>query len=154
MVRRLRRNRRKALLGGVAAGLGDYFDVDPVLVRLGFVLLTFATGIGLLFYFVCWLIMPSDKDPVADRPAPGETVAEEVRAVGQRVYNEVRQAGESGRAQLIVGGALVLVGVMLLADEVSWMFAWPYWLRFENLWPLILVAIGLGLLLRSREEET
>jgi hypothetical protein len=34
------------------------------------------------------------------------------------------------------------------------MFRWPYWLRFDSLWPLVLVAIGVSLLLRSREEQT
>ena len=52
VVRRLKRNQRTAVLGGVAAGLGDYFDVDPVLMRLGFVLLTFVSAIGLLRYLL------------------------------------------------------------------------------------------------------
>ena len=42
---------------------------------------------------------------------------------------------------------------MLLLDNLSWMFRWPNWLRFESLWPLILVAIGVALLLRAREEK-
>ena len=43
---------------------------------------------------------------------------------------------------------------MLLLDRFSWMFRWPYWLRFDSLWPLILIAIGAALVLRSREERT
>ncbi len=53
MARRLTRNRREAVVDGVGAGFADYFNVDPVLVRLGFVLLAFANGIGLLFYIIC-----------------------------------------------------------------------------------------------------
>ena len=49
--------------------------------------------------------------------------------------------------------ALIGLGSMLLLDRFSWMFRWPYWLRFGNLWPLILVAIGVALLMRSREER-
>ena len=65
------------MLGGVAAGFGDYFDVDPVLVRLGFVLLTFATaGIGILFYIICWVIMPDDEASVPRQRSPGEKMSE------------------------------------------------------------------------------
>ena len=62
MARRLTRNRRDAMCGGVAAGFADYFDVDAVLIRLGFVLLTFVSGVGLVFYVICWVIMPNNEE--------------------------------------------------------------------------------------------
>ena len=160
MPRRLTRNRREAVCGGVAAGFADYFTVDPVLVRLGFVLLTFANGIGLLFYIIYWVIMPTNEEDVPEQGTPGEKVADEVRAAGERVrvagervVNEVRGVGEPGRGKMILGAILVALGSMLLLDDLSWMFRWPNWLRFESLWPLILVAIGVALLLRAREEK-
>ena len=79
--------------------------------------------------------------------------AEQVRAAGERVANEVREVRESGRGHMIFGIVLIVVGSMLLLDRFSWMFQWPYWLRFGNLWPLSLVAIGVALLMRSREER-
>jgi phage shock protein PspC (stress-responsive transcriptional regulator) len=48
------------MIGGVAGGLGRYFDVDPVLFRIAFVVLCFAGGAGLLAYLGLWLITPSD----------------------------------------------------------------------------------------------
>ena len=141
------------MLGGVAAGFGDYFDVDPVLVRLGFVLLTFATGIGILFYVICWVIMPDDEASVPRQKSPGEKMSEDVKKAAERVASEVREVGESGRVHLIGGAILVAFGLMLLADRIPWMFDWPYWLRFDNAWPLILVAIGVALVMRSREEK-
>ena len=151
MVRPLKRNQRTAVLGGVAAGLGDYFDVDPVLMRLGFVLLTFASAIGLLFYVICWVLMPTD-DARGVHPSAADNVVKDVRAAGEKVASDVRAARASGRGQMIGGAVLVGLGLMLLADRFSWMFDWPYWLRFGNLWPLILVAIGVAMLMRSREE--
>ena len=160
MARRLTRNRRAAVVGGVGAGFADYFNVDPVLVRLGFVLLAFANGIGLLFYIICWVIMPTNEEGVPEQTSPGGRVteevhaaAEQVRAAGEKVVSEVREARESGRGHMIVGIVLIALGSMLLLDRFSWMFYWPYWLRFGNLWPLILVAIGVALLMRSREER-
>jgi len=47
------------MLGGVCGGLAEYFDLDPTLVRVGYVLLTICTAFsGVLAYFILWLIMP------------------------------------------------------------------------------------------------
>lgn len=48
----------EGMIGGVCAGLGDYFDIDPTIVRLVFVLLFFAGFSGGLIYLVMWLIVP------------------------------------------------------------------------------------------------
>jgi phage shock protein PspC (stress-responsive transcriptional regulator) len=48
-------------IAGVAAGIGHYLVVDPTIVRLAFVLLAFAGGIGILLYLVCWLVMPKGE---------------------------------------------------------------------------------------------
>ena len=74
MPRRLTRDTQRAVLGGVAAGFGRYLDVDPVLARLGFVLLAFVNGLGILFYLACWLLMPR-ADAVAPAEAPASATA-------------------------------------------------------------------------------
>ena len=60
MQKRLMRSQTDKMLGGVCGGLADYFLIDPVIVRLIFVLITITTGLGILFYPVLWLIMPPD----------------------------------------------------------------------------------------------
>ena len=50
--------RKQGKLLGVCAGLGDYFDLDPTIVRLAFVLLFFFAGGGVLLYLILALIMP------------------------------------------------------------------------------------------------
>jgi phage shock protein C len=54
------------MVAGVAGGLADYFDVDPTLVRILFVLLTLlgGGGLGILIYIVLWIIMPEPLDTV------------------------------------------------------------------------------------------
>ncbi|QPC81555.1 PspC domain-containing protein [Phototrophicus methaneseepsis] len=47
------------MIAGVAGGLAEYFNVDPTLVRLLFVLFALAGGPGLLVYIVLWVVMPS-----------------------------------------------------------------------------------------------
>ena len=55
-MKRLYRNRKEGMLGGVCAGLGDYLNIDPVIIRLAFLLLIF-TG-GVIAYIVAWIIVP------------------------------------------------------------------------------------------------
>jgi len=64
----LRRAVRGRLLGGVAAGVADYFDVDVVVVRIAFVALALVGGIGVPLYLAAWLIVPDEET--------GESVAE------------------------------------------------------------------------------
>ncbi len=59
MRKKLYRNKDQAAIGGVCAGLADYVDVDIVVVRLIFVLLSIFGGGGLLIYLVMWIVVPS-----------------------------------------------------------------------------------------------
>jgi phage shock protein C len=84
---RLTRNTDEKMIAGVSGGLAEYFNVDPVIVRLIFVLLTLTSGFGIPVYLVLWLIMPEQKTPT--KPAePG-------------VYQVPAQASES--RQVMVG---------------------------------------------------
>lgn len=58
--KKLMRSMDDRMIAGVAAGLADYFDTDPTLIRILFVLLTLFGGgfLGILAYFVLWIIMP------------------------------------------------------------------------------------------------
>ena len=57
-IKRVYRSRTNKILGGVAGGIAEYFEIDPVWIRLLFVLMLFAGGFGIIAYIVCWLIIP------------------------------------------------------------------------------------------------
>jgi phage shock protein PspC (stress-responsive transcriptional regulator) len=48
------------MLAGVAAGLADYFDIDPTLVRIGLVALSFLGGLAVPLYLAGWLLIPEE----------------------------------------------------------------------------------------------
>lgn len=62
---RLHRATRGRMLAGVAAGVADYFDVDPTLVRIGFVVLAFMGGLAIPLYLAGWLLIPDDENDVS-----------------------------------------------------------------------------------------
>jgi phage shock protein PspC (stress-responsive transcriptional regulator) len=61
--RRLYRSRSERLLAGVCGGIGAYFDVDPVLIRVLFVVAALATGAGVLAYLLLLILTPLEPAP-------------------------------------------------------------------------------------------
>ena len=53
------------MLGGVAVGVADYFDVDPTLVRIGFVALAFLGGLAVPLYLAGWLLIPDEDSDIS-----------------------------------------------------------------------------------------
>lgn len=58
MEKRLQRSRTEKMIGGVCGGLAEYFNIDPTIVRILWVLITLLGGAGLLLYIILWVIMP------------------------------------------------------------------------------------------------
>ncbi len=99
------------VIGGVCSGLADYFQVDPLFVRLAFVALAFAGGAGLLLYLILWVLMPPAGSPRMDaRTMARENVrgmAEEFRRMGddfRRMGDDFRQAFRREAAAPAGGG--------------------------------------------------
>lgn len=59
--RRVMRSREHRMIAGVAGGIGEYFRVDPTLVRLGFVITAFFGGAGIVAYLLAWVIIPDSR---------------------------------------------------------------------------------------------
>jgi len=140
--RRLYRSRKNRMIWGVAGGLAEYLDIDVVLVRIGFVVLAFANGLGLLLYIVMAIVVPNEEpqpvQAVAGGPG-GPDVAEQASHPEDEVsFQEVWR----GRRNAI-GLFLVVVGVFILLGNVGafWWFSWG------RLWPLLVIAVGVGILM-------
>ena len=120
---RLYRSRQDRFLGGVCGGLGQYFGIDPVIVRLAFVLLL-TTGIGFLAYLVLWIVVPEQPLGAVETTVPG--------AWGRRDSREV------------FAWVLVFLGLVILLSNLQVL----RWLDWSIFWPILLIAIGAGLLAR------
>ncbi|MFA6328424.1 MAG: PspC domain-containing protein [Candidatus Micrarchaeia archaeon] len=62
-IKRVYRSRKSKMIGGVCGGIAEYFEIDPVLVRLLFVLLFFMGFVGIIIYLVAWLLIPENPNP-------------------------------------------------------------------------------------------
>jgi phage shock protein C len=170
---RLYRSTSEAMLGGVAAGIANYFKIDVTLVRAGFVILTFfSAGWFALAYFAMWLLIPA---PGTTATEPGQIVQENINDMGNRFRSLVgasrtpsnggqSQTGPNGAPSLNAGNGapsqapatsrpgtgpmvLIIVGAVFLLMNLG-IFRGIYW---GTWWPILL--IGLGVLLFTRRDR-
>ncbi len=117
---RLERSRRDRWIAGVAGGIAHHLGVQPSIVRIAFVVSTFAAGFGLVVYVLTWLL------------APLETLADGVEPPPRRI-----QLPTPRRA---VGIGLVIVGILAL------LWLGGLWFQGNLAWPVVLGAIGFAVL--------
>lgn len=68
-MKRLYRSGTERILGGVCAGIGEYAEVDPTIVRLIWVVLTLLSfGVGLVAYIIAWIIIPEERNEPEQNP--------------------------------------------------------------------------------------
>lgn len=148
MNRRLYRSETERMVGGVCGGLADYFQVDPTLVRVAFVLLALLNGLGLIGYVVLWIIVPrqsrlgtATQDTMRENV---EEVTEQAREWGEKVRGKLGGGERRGSGPYLWAGILILVGLLLLLNNYRLL----WWFDIGRLWPLVIIAIGVALLLR------
>jgi len=71
-MKQLHRKKESGKIAGVCAGIGEYFEIDPVFFRIIFIAAIFISGIGLLTYLVAWIIMPEQS--IKNEALKGEKV--------------------------------------------------------------------------------
>ncbi len=135
MTKRLYRSRQHRVFAGVCGGLGEYFDVDPVFIRIAMVILPFVHGIGLIAYIVAWIAMPnaplvtaSSQQPESASVAPVEVQPQQEPSVW-RIY--------------LPGLIFIFLGVVFLMDHFFWWFHW------HHVWPVLLIVAGAAMIWRS-----
>jgi phage shock protein C len=168
---RLYRSERERMLGGVAGGLAEYFDLDPALVRVAWAVLIIGSGgLFLLLYIVMWFVVPeappgyvsgspwSSSTPQADAEAGAAPPSEATAGAGGSppsapmgpqpssiASDWAARRAERRRRRSGEGG--ILVGAVLILIGI-WFLVHDYvpWLRSAELWPLALILIGMVLL--------
>ena len=161
------------IVGGVCSGLAVYFGVDPLLVRVVFMILALVPpGIGILLYLVLWFLM---EPPQGQTTSATRSVGERLRAMGDDIRQDFRsgftRSQESGTPHpdpppqerreksgrwgapygnrppgLWAGIILIVLGAYFLLTNLGVLAN----VRWDLFWPAVLIALGLLLLLRRR----
>lgn len=154
MSKQLYRSRENRVISGVCGGLAEYFDIDPVIVRLICVLLFFTKAIGFIAYIVCMIIIPEapfgykqkynnpyDED-ANDSDINNEGSNEESKQ--QCTYDNKYSENTDEKNKMILGIVLIGLGIFIFAKKLF------YWFDFVNLGGIILVLAGAYIIVNGR----
>jgi phage shock protein C len=157
------RDKSKGIIAGVCAGLAQYFGVSPALLRLIFVLLAFSGGPAVAAYIILWIVLPEKATLIIADSSPTEhgmdycgtvrnnvrDIGSQARSLGQELQTVLGGGGETaaapGKRILWLGGILILVGLVSLADALH-LFNW---FHPDILWALALILAGVVMLNRA-----
>ncbi len=150
----LYRSKSDSVIAGVCGGLGDYFNTDPIIFRILFVLAILFGGGGLLVYIILWIAVPEEKKTNFNTYNINDMETENTKNENfnnETVYNrdeKVPKPDKSNKEGNIWGGLiLITLGVIFLIDRFV-----PN-IDFGDLWPIILIAIGAIMIMKSYNQK-
>jgi phage shock protein C len=152
--KRLYRSAKSKVFGGVAGGIAEYFDIDPIIIRLLFVIIAFAGGGGAIVYLILWIALPLEpitpftmnmgSDEPFNTDNSGNQPDSGYNTGSSNPFNiPVKPENRNG---LIGGIVLITLGAIFLAHRFI-----PN-INFSDLWPLMLVILG-GVLIATSFAE-
>lgn len=149
-MKRLYRSRKDKILAGVCGGIGEYFGIDPVFVRIIAVVLFFWGGTGILAYIIGMIIIPVD-------PGTEEATAKKLAkpaVVKDKKETPPPRSGDSGA--LIIGLILIVVGGIFLMRNLPIFDNFYWWIRHQIghlFWPLVLIFIGSFIIFKGTKKN-
>jgi len=143
--KKLTRSMSNRKIAGICGGLGEYFNVDPLVFRIIFLVLLCGGGTGLLLYLVLWIIMPEDPILISSGNAKKsnfeEVMEETIDGVFVGSSNKKCRRHNSG-----VFWGLLFVAFGLLWLGRSFGIFHFHWYNVFKLWPLLIIWVGITLL--------
>lgn len=137
-LKQLYRSEKNRVIAGVCAGLAEYFNLDPVIVRIFAVLITLFGGSGVLLYFILWIVIPTESAVGKKSENNIKNNVEEIKDTTKSVVGK--------NSHMWAGVLFVSLGLIFLFNN----FGIFHFLNIGKLWPILLVALGLIILSRSK----
>lgn len=127
---RLTRSETDKMVAGVCGGIAAYLDIDSVFIRLAFVLLALASGIGIAIYFIMWIVMPRESAVTA---SDAVVMQDNIKDLKETVSSGADRIGRPATIGLI----MIMLGAYFLLAELGMVG----WLNGAIL-PLIIIGAG------------
>ncbi len=130
---KLYRSQINRMIGGVCGGMAEYFNIDPNLMRLLWVVLAFLGGSGILIYIASLIIIPNNPD----------------QQVPDKRDNVIKDKS------LFWGSLLIVIGLFLFFRQLGLFYAFRFWhIPWQSVWAIVLILIGAVLLFnKSRKDK-
>ncbi len=128
MEKKLQRDTRNKVIGGVCAGLANYFGMDASLLRLLLALMILFAGSGFWLYIILWIVMPAGD--------PQLTMEN-----GDAIMSDIIEPTKVNKGSLVIGLILIGLGALGLLHRFVPSFSW------QMLWPVFLIVLGIILII-------
>ena len=141
--KKLRRNPMNRVIGGVCSGLADFFGVDVALMRIAFVIAFLFASFGFWLYIILWIVLPVEGQQSIDN---GQQPFGQSQGQSQGQQSESVSKSESKVKSIFAGAFIILIGLLFLVNNfipINWVW---------KLWPLILVAIGIVMIVTASKK--
>ena len=138
--RKLSRNSMNKVIGGVCSGLAEFFGLDVALVRIAFVIAFMFASFGFWLYIILWIVLPDGQQTIDN----GQQIFGQSQSQSQQ--SEPVSKSESKVKSVLAGSFVILIGLLFLINNfipINWVW---------KLWPLILVAIGVVMIITSSKK--
>ena len=159
MYKKLYRSNTDKMIGGVSGGIAEYFEIDPTIVRILFVLAVFFGGGGLIAYIILWIIVPekpyvfpgtqqthSENQSDSTQSTNTTEAKEQNFSSKDEPFNySAFQQKQKTNTGYVAGMVLIVIGGLFLLNNFIPRF------NFGDFWPFILIAVGIGLLLNAKK---
>lgn len=148
--KKLYRSKTDRIIFGVCGGLGEYFELDPLIVRILFILLAFSGGSGIIIYLILAVIIPEGKEENGKSKKMDEII-EDAQTKTQDLAEQIKNNGNwISNIRNIIGLIVVLWGFDILFKQIFNFsaFAWVNWSVF---WALIIILIGAKIILSNKK---
>jgi len=146
-MKKLYRSRQNRMLGGVCGGIAEYFNIDPVIVRIIAVAFFFMGGSAVIAYIIGLIIIPNEPFGLTTTEKQGNApAAAPAQASAQVVISS------NGALPLVLGIALIFIGVIFLLHNIP--FFHPFYWQVRHFarhffWPSLLIVFGIYVIARS-----
>jgi phage shock protein C len=181
MEKKLYRDEYHKVIGGVCAGLAEYFDMDPTIVRLLFAFTFFVMGVGLGTYIILWIVLPKKgyvynnwrnqsvdyrvppQQPAADQPG---TQPPPASPYGHNPFannpfsnapfpNSPYGSDPIAQPRQRSHAGIIIGAVLILIGGIVLLdnYDWIPDIDFERLWPVVLVVVGASLIVSGQARK-
>ncbi|HHV26378.1 PspC domain-containing protein [Anaerosalibacter bizertensis] len=133
MSKKFYRSSNDKIIAGVCGGLGEYFNIDPSIIRIFWLLFSISgSGSGIVAYIICAIVIPEKDSDV--------------------IYYDENENKSYKNSALFIGIVLILIGASLLVRKI-----WPWFslksLKIARYWPILLIIAGIYIIYNQKKEN-
>lgn len=142
---KLYRSETDRMIGGVAGGIGEYFDIDPVVIRIIFIALAAFGGSGIPLYLILWIVIPTQsRIQLTTRETMRENVTE-MKGRAQELADDVKSLSDRKTSRSWFGFLIVILGFIFLFDALGMVS----FFTIRKFWPLLIIILGFIVLFKE-----